>query len=166
MITRLIEAKYEVMKDNFKASLQAATSYTFTCDNWTDVSNQSYLGVTIHYLSVDNALKSGCLGVIPLDESHTAAYLSKTLVSVIKSFGLSVEDITAVVSDSAANIKKAVMDIFGRTKHLPCFAHILSNMVPNIIASMPDVQNIITKVKNIVVLTKRSVVASDELKRL
>lgn len=167
-ITKLIATKYETLKKNIKLHLEEVMSYTITCDNWTDVSNQSYIGITIHYSTPDGALKNRCLGVEPLHESHTAGYLSEILRSVLDSFKLNPENATAIVSDSAANIKKAVYDSFGRSKHLPCFAHILSHLVPDVIISnsMTNVRDIITKVRNIVTLIKRSVVASDELKRL
>lgn len=167
-ITRLMDAKYEALRAKVQLALQEVTSFTITCDNWTDVSNQSYMGITIHYATTDGGLKNGCLGVTPLYETHTAEYLSQTLLSVLDSFGLQQGNATAVVSDNGANVKKAIYDSFGRSKHLPCFAHVLSHLVPDALASesMAKVQKIITKVRNIVVLVKRSVVASDELKRL
>ncbi|XP_011859762.1 PREDICTED: zinc finger BED domain-containing protein 1-like [Vollenhovia emeryi] len=61
---------------------------------------------------------------------------------------------------------KAITDGFGSTKHLPCIAHALSHLVPDAIKLSPRIGEIIGKVKSIVTLVKRSVVASDELKRL
>lgn len=117
---------------------------------------------------LNGTLKNTCLAIEPLHESHTAAYLSEILLSVLDSFELNPENVTAIVSDSAANIKRAVYDSFGRVKHLPCFAHVLSHLVPDVLNSnsMTNVKDTITKVRNIVTLVKRSVVASDELKRL
>ncbi|XP_067214124.1 E3 SUMO-protein ligase ZBED1-like [Linepithema humile] len=116
-ITRLMAVKYEMLKEDVKLHLKELTSYTITCDNWTDV-----------------------------------------------------KIATAIVTDSAANIKKAVYELLGRSKHLPCFAHLLSHLVPDVMAGRWDssinVDDIITKVRNIVVLVKRSIVATDELKRL
>nr|XP_012217189.1 PREDICTED: zinc finger BED domain-containing protein 1-like [Linepithema humile] len=169
-ITRLMAVKYEMLKEDVKLHLKELTSYTITCDNWTDVSNLSYIGVTIHYATTDGILKNRCLAVEPLHENHTAQYLSEILLSVLNSFGLNPEIATAIVTDSAANIKKAVYELLGRSKHLPCFAHLLSHLVPDVMAGRWDssinVDDIITKVRNIVVLVKRSIVATDELKRL
>jgi len=167
-ITRLMAIKYEMLKKNVKVHLKEVMSYTITCDNWTDISNQSYIGITIHYAMPNGVLKNRCLAVEPLHESHTAAYLSEILLSVLDSFELNPENATAIVSDNAANIKKAVYDSFHRVKHLSCFAHVLSHLVPDVMASnsMTNVRDTITKVRNIVTLVKRSVVASDELKRL
>jgi len=43
------------------------SSFTMTCDIWTDVSNKSYLEVTIHYLKTETLLTKGTIGVIPLE---------------------------------------------------------------------------------------------------
>ncbi|XP_071653434.1 E3 SUMO-protein ligase ZBED1-like [Temnothorax longispinosus] len=99
-------------------------------------------------------------------QSHTANYVRETLISVIESFGIDVGSITAVVTDSAANMKKAITDGFGSAKHLPCIAHIVSHLVPDAIKLSPRIGEIIAEVKSIVSVTKRSVVASDELKQL
>lgn len=74
------------------------------------------------------------------------------------------ESIVAVVSDSAANIKKAIIDSFGVDKHLPCFAHLL-NLVPSkIIENDEIISPSIIKIKNIVTFFKKSVVAADKLR--
>lgn len=145
-ITRLMAIKYEMLKKNVKVHLKEVMSYTITCDNWTDISNQSYIGITIHYAMPNGVLKNRCLAVEPLYESHTAAYLSEILLSVLDSFELNPENATAIVSDSAANIKKAVYDSFDRVKHLSCFAHVLSHLVPDVMASnsMTNVRDTIT----------------------
>lgn len=167
-ITNLIEARYEVLKQTFKSNLHKVLSYTLTCDIWTDVSNQSYLGVTIHYRSADLQMKNGCIGVFPLHTNHTAEYIAKSLRSIITDFDLDVAKITAIVSDGAPNMKKAIGDIIAQDKHkkLVCFAHVVSHLVPDVMSTMPAAKDIIIKIKDIVSLIRRSVVASDELKRL
>ena len=165
-ITKLIDVRYKVLKERFIAILEKVDSYSMTCDNWTDVTNLSYLGVTIHYITEQVEMKSGCVGVFPLSENHTSQYLGECLNSVIEDFNLDKSKIMAVVTDSAANIKKAVHDTLGRDKHLSCFAHTLSHLVPDVLVNMVTVQDTIKKIKAIVTVTRRSVVACDELKRL
>lgn len=165
-ITHMMETKYEVMKEQFREKIKEVSSYTLTCDNWTDVTNQSYLGITIYYLGSDCKMKNGCLGVLPLDKNHTSDYLHDSLMRVMEDFHVDSNKIMAVVSDSAANIKSAVNKLVGNNKQLACFAHILSHLVPNALQSIKPAMEIINKVKKIVTLTRHSVVASDELKRL
>ncbi|XP_039310411.1 zinc finger BED domain-containing protein 4-like [Solenopsis invicta] len=165
-VTRLIDVRYEVLKNRFISTLKEVDSYSITCDNWTDVGNQSYLGVTIHYVTKQIEMKNGCIGVFPMSENHTSQYLRECLNSVVEDFNLDQSKIMAVVTDKAANIKKAVRDFMGQDKHVACFAHTLSHLVPDVLVAMPIVRDTIAKVKAIVTVTKRSVVASDELKKL
>lgn len=62
-ITRLIDAKYDILKESFKKDLKLSSTFTLTCDIWTDVSNQSYLGDTIHYLRHKLVLSNTTIGV-------------------------------------------------------------------------------------------------------
>lgn len=168
-ITKLMENRYVELKEFYKANLERALSYTLTCDNWTDCTFQSYLGVTIHYLSQEFQnliMKNGCLGVFPLHTNHTAEYLAECLNSVIDDFKLDKKKIMAITSDGAANIKAAIHNIVSPERHIWCFAHFLSHLVPKVLKDMPEINDIITMVKKIVTLIRRSVVASDELKRL
>lgn len=74
-------------------------------------------------------------------------------------------DVTGIITDCGANIKKAEIDTFGASKHIPCFAHILSHVVLSVIKTLSEVENIFTRVQSIVAIMKKSVVAADELKR-
>lgn len=166
-ITRLMDDKYEHLQCIFKREIAHVTALTLTCDMWSDLSNRGHLGVTMHYLS-GNGMKSGCLGLglFPLEQSHTVLYLSEILMEGIQSFGINRENVIAIVTENGRNIVKAAIDCFGASKHIKCFAHTLSHIVPDVINATTGVQGTIAKVKVIITLSKRSVVASDELWRL
>lgn len=85
------------------------------------------MGLTAHYLVQENH-KSVTIGVEELTDRHTADYLEEKLIELIAKWNIK-KEIVAVVSDSAANIKKAIIDTFGADKQLPCFAHLL-NLIP------------------------------------
>jgi hypothetical protein len=72
---------------------------------------------------------------------------------------------TAVVTDSGANIVKAVDIAFGKNLHIPCCAHTLNLVAERSIENVPNLSTIINKVKSIVIWFKQSVVASDELRK-
>ncbi|XP_070159825.1 E3 SUMO-protein ligase ZBED1-like isoform X3 [Polyergus mexicanus] len=165
-ITKEIELRYHEMKNAFRKNLAVGTTHTLTCDIWTDTSNQSYLGITNHYLTPELEIKNSCLGVLPLSERHTADYILRNLRDCLESFDIETSDVTAIVTDCGANIKKAAIDTFGASKHISCFAHVLSHVVPSVMKTLPEVENMFARVHSIVAITKRSVVAADELKRL
>lgn len=144
------------MKEQFREKIKETSSYTLICDNWTNVTNQSYLGVTVHYLRTDYEIKNGCLGVLSMDKNHTSDYLYDSLLKVIEDFHVDSNKIMAVISNSAVNIRNAVSKLVGSSKQLACFAHILSHLVPNALQSIQPAMEIITKVKKIVNLTRHS----------
>lgn len=76
-MTRKVEAKYSLMKEALIQELQDVAYYCLTVDNWTDTSNQSYIGITIHYLQ-DSKMIGKLLGCFPLYKNHTSAYLMKS----------------------------------------------------------------------------------------
>lgn len=116
-ITRELEVKYYEMKNAFRDNIIAGTNHVLTCDIWTDIGNQSYLGITDHYLT-GLERRNGCLGVFPLSERHTADYISQSLQDCLQSFNIETSDITAIVTDCGANMKKAAIDTFGASKHM------------------------------------------------
>lgn len=165
-ITKLLDAKYEVLKDKFIKNIQKALSFPITCDIWTDVSNKSYLSVTVHYLKTETLLTKGIIRVIPLENNHTSEYIKNELLSAFEIFKINLDDIVAIVTDSAPNMVNAINSIFSTRKHIPCMAHILAHLVPDSLKTIYTIEEIITKVKNIVTFVRKSVVASDELIRL
>lgn len=102
---------------------------------------------------------------LSLDTNHTAKYIADCLQSIITKFDIDDSKIVVIVTDSAANMKKAV-SLINPQKQLGCFAHTLSHLVPYTLSNVPSIREIINKVKTIVTLVIRSVVASDELRRL
>lgn len=124
---------------------------------------KSFLGITAHF-GIDIELYSITLGVYELDERHTSDYLSEILLKVCQDWKIDQENVTAVVTDNAANIVKAIELAFGRRKHIPCFAHTL-NLVAKGTMMCTEWRNIVSKVKTIVTWFKQSCVASDELRK-
>lgn len=170
-LTNMIENKFDVQKSAFIAKISEARNYTLTTDVWTDSNtSKSYLGLTVHYLW-EKKIESGTFGVEPLTESHTSAYLSERIAKVCLEWNIDLTKVNTVVSDNAENIVKAIKDLFGASKHIPCFAHTL-NLIPQAALGLdskkqenvPGVPPLISKVKGIVTFFKRSV--KDELRRL
>ena len=165
-LVKMLESRYDILKEIFIKELADADYYCITCDNWTDCSNQSYMGVTIHHLTKSGEMKTGCLGCIPLHERHTADYLKKSLQDIFEGFNITTEKITAIVSDGEAAIKKACIEIVGKDNHLTCAAHTVSHLLPDALHNFLDLNRIFEKIKSIVTLIRRSIPASDKLKEL
>ncbi|KAK9718440.1 hypothetical protein QE152_g23197 [Popillia japonica] len=101
-----------------------------------------------------------------VEESHTADYIALELAKLLEIWGVDPNDVVAVVTDSAANMVKAIHDKFGKNRHIPCFAHTLNLVCESSLTNAEGLNIIIDKVRSIVVWFKRSVKASDQLRKV
>lgn len=155
--------KYECLSNIVKDDLSKVKYVTLTTDVWSAMlNNVSYLEVTCHFIN-NYELQSVNIGVTELNDNHTSENLKNWLLQIIKEWKINLESIVAVVSDNAANIKKAIKDAFGDNCCLECLAHTL-NLVPSAILSSNDIKPILSKVKEIVRFFKKSNNASDKLR--
>ncbi|XP_018578649.1 zinc finger BED domain-containing protein 1-like, partial [Anoplophora glabripennis] len=164
-ITKLIDTKYEVLSLLIKNKLSEVENITLTTDVWTEILNTvGFLGVTAHFY-FDNKLNSIAIGVYELSENHTGDYLGNCLRTVCEEWNIPLEKITAVVTDNGSNIVKAVSNVFGKNKHLPCFAHTLDLVASKIVYETEEVRDIVSKIKSIVTHFKQSVIDADKLRK-
>lgn len=113
-VTGLLDDKYSALKNVYKSRFRKLQNVTITTDIWTDVSIKSYIGLTVHYLDDKFKFVNTTIGVIPLDENHTGEYIGLSLMQLCQDWGIDIDCITAIVTDNAANIVKAVIDTFGK----------------------------------------------------
>lgn len=163
-ITSLIENKYEFLSSMIKNQFPNIKNLCLTTDIWTDTLNtKSFLGLTAHYI-LKETYKSITIGVTELNDHHTSENIKMWLLNIIRDWNINEESIIIVVSDNAANIKKAITDAFGTEKHLPCFAHTLNLIPSTIIKEDIIVNDFCKKIKNIITYFKHSVIAADKLR--
>lgn len=165
-ISTLLDSKYDVIKTVYINKLTKALDCSITCDVWTDVEKQSYLGVSVHFVDKIDTLESGFLGVFPLTERSTSEHLKECLQNVLTDFQLQKEKVTLCATDGGANIVKTAKEVFGKDKHLVCFAHKLSHVIPDALHDSQDLERIISEVKIIVTYVRKSTVAKAELFKL
>ncbi|KAJ0180829.1 hypothetical protein K1T71_002914 [Dendrolimus kikuchii] len=160
-----IDDKYEVMSVVFKKYIQEAEHYCITYDIWTEaMRNKSFVGVTTHFLE-KSKLRSVSLGVFELFEKHTAEYVQRKLTEIFQEWNISTDKVTAIVTDNDSTVMKVNRDMFGEKKIIPCFAHTVNLVVTNSLDKSQMASAIINKVREIVKFMKRSVNASDELRK-
>lgn len=164
-INSLIEKKYEAVSSLFREKIKHVPSYTLTTDIWTEtLQTRSYLGVTLHFAE-NYETESVTLGVIELSERHTAEYITDQLNLVMDNWSLEKEKVAAIITDGAKNISKAAETLFGKKKHLHCFAHQINLVAERGIASCENLTNLIKKMKDIITWFKQSANASDDLRK-
>ena len=102
--SKLIPERTEVLRAILRKDLEHIKFCSATCDGWTSVSNQSYLGVTVHYVK-NYKLQSYLLSLRHIKESHTSQKLISELRDIFNEWNL-VNKVLCISADGAANIKK------------------------------------------------------------
>ena len=69
----------------FKIVMELKDSFVvaFSCDGWKSDSNQSYLGVTCHFIDNNMFLRNFVLCLRFLNQDHTAEFLYNTLTQIL-----------------------------------------------------------------------------------
>ncbi|CAH1113868.1 unnamed protein product [Psylliodes chrysocephalus] len=117
----------------YKDKLLEVQYITLTTDIWSDsMQMRSFLGVTAHF-GANIEFNSVTLGVYELDMRHTSEYIAEMLLNICKEWGIKNDQVSAVVTDNAANMVKAIDIAFEKKKHIPCFAHTLNLVAQSIL---------------------------------
>lgn len=117
-------------------STQASDSndITSTLDIWSDDGNQSFLGVTIHFLTKSWVLESFSIALKPLFESHTSENIASWLTSVYAQWKINP---WLRINDGASNmseaLSKSLEKLFQSTCYLRCGAHKLHGVCKDLL---------------------------------
>lgn len=153
----MIPLLYQQTYEKVQGYMMNSFAVCLTTDGWTSIKNESYLGVTGHFINENSLLQSVCLGCENFNERHTIENLSVFLKNIVCTWGIQ-HKIVAVVSDNAPNIVGAIKD--SNFRHISCFAHNVNLVVQKGLKKIINVQK---KVKSIVEHFKRSSHAQSKL---
>ena len=114
------------------------------------------------------------LGFFPLNNNHTANYLSSELAKICTEWNIKKNFIVAIVTDNAANALKSVKDFFDIVEendliinqHIPCLAHTVQLVPGNAIKNTALLPDLIGRIKKIVTFSKQSNAAADQLRKI
>ncbi|XP_047038385.1 zinc finger BED domain-containing protein 4-like [Helicoverpa zea] len=156
----LLPSMYQQVFNETKTKMtEEAKSVCLTTDCWTSKANESYMAITAHYIDQNYILKSLLLQCEVLPGHHTAINLAAQLRKCASTWNIT-DKITIVVSDNASNIVSAITTELN-WRHFGCYAHSL-NLIVKSGLSVENLQQTITKVKNIVSFYKRSPLATEK----
>lgn len=126
-VTRCLDDNYDTV---------AVQYLTLTSDISSDLLMRSYL-----YFGVGIEFQSLIQGVYHLDERYSSEYIAQMLKNPCYECGFNSDKVTALVTDNAANMMKAIDIGFGKKKHIQCFAH-TPNLVAQYILGIPELHPI------------------------
>lgn len=146
MIPRIYNKTLEHVRDKINKSFAVC----LTTDGWTSLKNESFIGVTAHFIGEDNTLQSVCVGINSFDDRHTIENLAIFLKNTVQEWNIE-NKMVAVVSDNAPNIVGAIR--VNNFRHISCFAHNVNLVVQT---AIKKIENVHKKIKTIVEHFKRS----------
>lgn len=145
-----------------KDELAGAKFISFTSDIWsTEVSNDSLISVTAHWLTESFKKKFAMLNASNFPGSHTGDAIRMKCYEMLDNWEIQKNQVHCFIVDNAANMKKAMTD--GGYTFIGCFAHTLQLVVHDGIISQRYVQDILVKCRRIVGHFKHSQLAFSRL---
>ena len=139
-----------------KKELSAVDYNGFTADFWTSAANESYLGVTCHFITNTWELKSYVLQTRSVPECHTAVNIASRLQETLEEWEIA-GTLQGVTTDNGRNIVNAVTDHL-HWKHFLCFGHTLHLAVKSGL-DLPEVSTITGSCRKLVGHFRHSYVA-------
>ena len=148
-----------------KGEIDGVAHFSFTTDVWTtNVSNDSLLSLTAHWLTDSFARKTVVLHIQLLEEAHTGVYLAEKLTDMLDSWEIPMNKVHLVLRDNGANMVKAMRD--ASLPAIGCFAHTLQLVVHDGVLSQRAVNGLLAVCRKIVGHFKHSTVAYHRLKEI
>nr|CAI5841850.1 unnamed protein product [Callosobruchus analis] len=154
----LLPALYEEKYNCVQKLVSDIQSATLTTDCWTSMNTESFIAVTVHFISEDLQAKSVLLECCSFPKAHTSVNLVTELNRIVTLWELE-SKILLAVKNNAANIKRAVKEDLS-WKHFGCYAHTINLVVQD---GLKLVSPVLTKVRALVAHFKRSTTTSGKL---
>ncbi|KAE8288344.1 Zinc finger BED domain-containing protein 4 [Larimichthys crocea] len=139
-------------KAEIVSSLLNADRVAVTCDVWTSVATESFVTVTVHFITDEWELKAHVLQTRAMHESHMGANMAELLSSAVNKWDITKKEVV-VVTDNAA-----IMVV----SHLKCYAHTL-NLAAQRALKVPSVARLLGRVRRIGTFFHRSTVGAQQL---
>ena len=142
------------------ADMEKARYVSLTTEFWTSVANDSYLGITAHFVTPNWELMSYVLQTREVEERHTAVNVAHLLQATAEEWKIT-KKLAAITTDNAPNMINAVA-IELQWEHIGCFAHTLQIAIKAGLG-LPAVTEVLSQYRKIAGRFHRSTVAQNAL---
>ena len=145
--------------------LRNAKHFSFTTDIWsTNVSSDSLLSFTAHWITNDFQRLSAVLNVKLLEGSHTGVHLCEQYSEILKNWNIGKSQVHLVLRDNAKNMEKGLRD--ADHPNYGCFAYSLQLVVHDGVLKQCSVVDLLSLCRGIVGHFKRSSLAYGKLHQI
>ncbi|CAG8503079.1 11602_t:CDS:2 [Scutellospora calospora] len=136
---------HKSMEEKIKEELATTQKVSITCNIWSSITMQSYLGVTVHYVNKEWKLRQFLLDLCYFPEQHTAIRIQELLLDILDDTNIS-SKLLGLTTDNAKSMIAIGRDL--KTEfaskgnkeliHQRCAAHILNIALENVLELKPD----------------------------
>ena len=166
LTTKRLDSLYEDVVARIRERLSTCSSIAITTDGWTG-HNASFWSVTAQGLNGNFEIVTARLGCIPIRAPvHDAITLSIEIKNNLAKFGITPEQISAVVTDEGG-AAPAIAQCFPDADEIHCAAHVLNTAVRNALdhkgPSMGFIRAVLLACKDLATLTNSSTQAHEQL---
>lgn len=158
-LNQLYASKQQEILDKLKR--QPAASLALTLDYWTSLSNESYLGVTCHFIDEDWKMNVCTLAVDHAEQRHTSDNVRDQILKIIKHWEIE-DKVMVIITDNANNMVKAAREL--PFSSFTCSAHSLQLSLNKALKEC-NAEEALAKLRRIVGHYKRSPASFTELKQ-
>ena len=159
-VDNIISHMYYDKLQEHRKTVDNITSLALTTDFWTSNNNESYCGITGHWIDCEWKLTSITLDCLHVQERHTAANVASLYTQFADEWHIA-DKIRCIVTDNARNMVAAI----GLTEysHLPCVAHCIQLSILEGLKAA-DASPLLAKCRHLVGHFKHSAANTAELK--
>ena len=149
--------------EKLNQELPDAEGAGFSTDLWTSKNNESYQGMTIHYINKGWTLVKFLIGCMPFPENHTGDNIAQKMNQILDKLPLGMQTATTCVTDQGANVVKGV-EKSNIENHFSCVDHLLHLVVQGAVSYVPTMQAAMDKCTELSTFTHRSSISQTRIK--
>lgn len=154
---------YNRTKNVIKKDITQAVAVSLSTDMWTNDNNmQSFISLTIHWLTDDFRQKHCVLDMKHFPGQHTADNIRSAISEILTIWDIPHEKVHVILRDNGANMVKAIND--STYNSISCFIHTLQLVVNEAIRVQENITQMIIASRRIVTHFHHSESAQQKLK--
>ena len=162
MSTSWLDFNYQQSVDAFKLFLSKNCDIlSLTSDIWSSRSQDSYIGITAHFIDNNFTRHELTLNCTPFNNYHTGQLIAEKFTSALNFWNIDKSNIHVVLTDAAANIKLGCQ--LASLKNQTCAPHDLHNIIKNVVFDQEEINSTIEKIKSLVTYYHKSNIAANKL---
>uniref|UniRef100_S4RUE7 BED-type domain-containing protein n=1 Tax=Petromyzon marinus TaxID=7757 RepID=S4RUE7_PETMA len=163
---KMLEEKYNEVKQQCIAELKKASGLSLSCDVWNSAAVDAYMSVSVHFIDEDWQLRNFLLESTNVLESHTPIVIRQWIEDALQRFEVEPAKIVSMVHDTGENMSAAarLLEEAYSWKPVQCAAHSLQLIVKDHgISKLPALDRAVDVARQLVEYFRKSEFALSQL---